>query len=216
MNRSEAKALMHDIGCGDIKAMKHLMDGYLDLVSRTAFRILCDRKDSEAVTIEVFVHAWNYPEKFDGSISLEMWLLRLTDRYSRRRLVRRIFMFLLGERPDLYVTSSPKAPAYDDYVTKQAWEIYCRTSVRLSFRQRALFTLCVIEQISIDKASIITKMSGRRIENLLSDARSKILKELRYYGKADEYDRYVGFLRVVAEGFVEHDKLKRLILTSIY
>lgn len=215
MNRSEAKALMHGIGCGDIRAMKHLMDRYLDLISRTSFRILCDRKDSEAVTVDVFVHVWNYSEKYDGKISLRLWLLGLTDRYSRLRMVRRKIMYIFGQRPDLFVTSAPKAPAYDDYVTKQAWELYCRTSVKLSARQRVLFTLCVLEELSLDDASVAVRLSKKRIESLLADAESKIRKKLRQYGKADDYDRYVGFLRVVAEGFVEHDKLKRFILTSI-
>ena len=216
MNRSEAKALMHEIGCGEIRALKHMMDRYLDLVSMTAFRILCDRKDSEAVTVEVFVHVWNYSEKYDGTISLRLWMLRLTDRYSRLRMVRRKVMYIFGQRPDLFVASAPKAPAYDDYVTKQAWELYCRASVHLSARQRGLFTLCVLEQVSLDDVSVVTKLSRRRIETLLSDAESVIRKELRHYGKADEYDRYVGFLRIAAEGVVEHDKLKRLILTSIW
>ena len=215
MNRSEAKALMHEIGCGNIRALKHLVDRYLDLVSRTAFRILCDRKDSETVTVEVFVHVWNYSEKYDGTISLKLWLLRMTDRYSRLRMVRRRLMYIFGQRPDLFVTSAPKAPAYDDYVTKQAWELYCRASVRLSARQRGLFTLCVLEELSLDDVSAITRLSKRRIESLLAEAASIFRKELRHYGKADEYDRYVAFLRLAAEGFAEHDKLKRFIFASI-
>ena len=147
MNRSTEKALMYSIGCGDVKAMKHLLEKYLDLVSRTSFRILCDRKDSEAVTKDVFVHAWNYSEKFDGSIPLDIWLLRLTSRYSRLRVTRRRLMYLFGKRPDLFVTTAPKAADYDDYVTKQAWELFCRASAALTIRQRILFTLCVLEEI---------------------------------------------------------------------
>lgn len=206
---------MYDIGCGEIRAMKHLMDRYLDLVAITAFRILCDRKDCEAVTRDVFIHAWNYSENYDGTISLRMWILRLTCKYARRQMVVRRLMYIFGHRPDLFVTSSPKAPNYDDYVTKQAWELYCRASVSLSFRQRELFTLCVLEVISPDEASMITRISKRGIMRLLSESESIFRRELRHYGKADEYDRYVGFLRVVEEGFVEHDKLKRIILTSI-
>ena len=170
------KALMYSIGCGDMRAMKHLLDKYLNLVSKTAFRILCDRKDSEAVTRDVFVHAWNYSEKFDASMPLEIWLLRLTSRYARLRVIRRRIMYIFGQRPDLFVTTVPKAADYDDYVTKQAWELFCRA---------------------------------------LSKAESRFRKELRRYGKPEDYDRYIGFLRKVSEGFTEHDKLKRIIMTSI-
>jgi DNA-directed RNA polymerase specialized sigma24 family protein len=215
MNRSSEKALMHSVGCGDVRAMKHLMDEYLDLVSKTSFRILCDRKDSEAVTTDVFVHAWNYSERFDGSMPLRIWLLRLASRYSRLRVVRRRLMYLFGQRPDLFVTTAPKAAEYDDYVTKQAWELYCRASLRLSIRQRILFTLCVLEELSDDEASRITDIPRRVINGLLTTAEYRIRKELRRYGKSEEYESYVGFLRKVAEGFTEHDKLKRIIMSCL-
>lgn len=206
---------MYSIGCGDMRAMKHLLDKYLDLVSRTSFRILCDRKDSEAVTRDVFVHAWNYSERFDGSMPLETWLMRLTVRYSRLRVTRRRLMYLFGHRPDLFVTTAPKAADYDDYVTKQAWELFCRVSSRLSPRQRALFTLRVLEEIPEEDVSLMTGLSRRCMTGLLAAAESRIRKELIKYGKPEDYDRYVGFLRKVAEGFTEHDRLKRMIMASV-
>jgi DNA-directed RNA polymerase specialized sigma24 family protein len=215
MNRNNEKALMYSIGCGDMRAMKHLMDRYLDLISRTSFRILCDRKDSEAVTRDVFVHAWNYSEKFDGTISLALWLLHLTGRYSRLRVVRRRLMYLFGQRPDLFVTTAPKAADYDDYLTKQAWELFCRASLKLSMGQRIVFTLCVLEQLSDPDVMSITGLSMRCMTRLRSGAESRIRKELRSYGHPEDYERYIAFLRKVAEGFTQQEKLKRIIMASI-
>lgn len=206
---------MYSIGCGDMRAMKHLVNEYLDLVFRTSFRILCDRKDSEAVTQEVFVHAWNDAAAFDGSISLETWILHHTCKYARLRIVRRLIMYFFGERPDLFVTTAPKTPTYDDFVTKQAWELYCRISVDMSITHRILFVLCVLEGISENEASNITGISRRRISSLVSAAESKFRKELRRLGSSDDYYRYIGFLRKVAEGLAEHDKLKRMIMASV-
>ena len=190
---------MYRIGCGDVRAIKHLMDEYQDLVSRTSFRILCDRKDSEVVTQEVFQHALNNSETFDGSIPLEAWILHHTCRYSRLRIVRRRIMYIFGERPDLFVTTSPKAPTYDDYVTKQAWELYCRISVDMSITHRILFVLCVLEGISEKDASQITGISRRRISSLITAAESKFRKELKRLGCSDDYYRYIGFLRKVRD-----------------
>ena len=208
-------ALMYSVGCGDVRAMNYLVDNYIDLVSRTAFRMLCDRKDSEAVTSAVFIHAWNYSSKFDGAISLSFWLLRLTSRYARLRGIRRRLMYFFGERPDLFVTTAPKSVDYDDFVTKQAWELYCRASMKLSIRQRVLFTLCVLEEIPEADVSMITGIPMCCLSGMLSAAESKIKKELRKKGKPEDYSRYVCFLRKVAEGFTEHDKLKRMIMASI-
>ena len=51
-------ALIKDVSYGNLEAFDELMNRYLDLVSRTSFRILCDRKDSEYVTARVFVSLW--------------------------------------------------------------------------------------------------------------------------------------------------------------
>ena len=206
---------MYSIGCGDLRALKHLVDEYLDLVLRTSFRILCDRKDSETVTQDVFLHAWNNSETFDGSVPLESWILHHTCRYSRLRIVRRRIMYIFGERPDLFVTTAPKVPTYDDYVTKQAWELYCRISVDMSVTHRILFSLCVLEGISEKDAAQITGISRRRISSLITAAESKFRKELIRLGCSDDYYRYIGFLRKVAEGLTEHDRLKRIIMASV-
>ena len=206
---------MYSIGCGDLRALKHLVDEYLDLVLRTSFRILCDRKDSETVTQDVFLHAWNNSETFDGSVPLESWILHHTCRYSRLRIVRRRIMYIFGERPDLFVTTAPKVPTYDDYVTKQAWELYCRISVDMSVTHRILFSLCVLEGISEKDAAQITGISRRRISSLITAAESKFRKELIRLGCSDDYYRYIGFLRKVAEGLTEHDSIKRIIMASV-
>ena len=206
---------MYAIGCGDVRAMKHLLDKYLDLVSRNSFRIMCDRKDSDAVTSEVFEHAWNYAETFDGSMSLENWLLHHTCHYARLRIVRRRIMYMFGQRPDLYVTTAPKAHDYDDYVTKQAWELYCRISVSFSITQRIIYALCELEGISHDEVSLITGVSVRRISSFLDHAQARFRKELRRFGKQDDYVYYVGFLRRVADGFADHDRMKKEIMASV-
>ena len=216
MSKNSEKALMYSIGCGDVRAMKHLMDKYLDLVSRISFRILCDRKDSEAVVQDVFLHVWKYSETFESGMNLEHWLLHHTCRYARMRIVRRRLMYIFGQRPDLYVTTAPKAPAYDDFITQQAWELYCRISVEFNITQRILFSLCTLEGIHENDASLITGVSRRRITSLLADAESKFRKELGNFGKQEEYQSYVGFLRKVAEGYTEHDSLKRIIMASVH
>jgi RNA polymerase sigma-70 factor (ECF subfamily) len=192
--------LVKRVGEGSENAMKYLKDCYLDLISRIAFRIMCDRKDSNAVVEELFDYVRNDSKSFDGSLSLRNWLLSNTCRYARLRIVRRRIMYIFGQRPDLYVTTAPKVQDFDDYVTTQAWELYCRIAVEFNVNQKILFALCTLEGISEYEASLITGISGRRICTLLDAAEDKFRKELGRYGKQDEYYSYVGFLRRVAEG----------------
>ena len=50
--------LLKQIHRGSEKAFEELMDKFMPLISRTSFRILCDRSDSEYVTEKVFVDLW--------------------------------------------------------------------------------------------------------------------------------------------------------------
>ena len=199
MSTRNEMTLMKSVGKGDEQAMTYLMDCYRDLVSRIAFRILCDRKDSDAVVQEVFDNVKTDSKTFDGSVSLRNWILSHTCKYARLRIVRRRIMYIFGQRPDLYVTSAPKVQDFDDYVTTQAWELYCRVAVDFNVNQRILFALCTLEGISEYEASLITGVSGRRICTLLDDAEEKFRKELFLYGKRDMYYSYIGFLRKVAD-----------------
>jgi RNA polymerase sigma-70 factor (ECF subfamily) len=200
MGKINEMTLIRSVGEGSENAMKYLKDCYQDLISRIAFRIMCDRKDSNVVVQDVFNYVRTDSKAFDGSLSLRNWLLSQTCRYARIRLARRRIMYIFGERPGLYVTSAPKVQDYDDYVTTQAWELYCRTVGEFNVNQRILFALCTLEGMSEYEASLITGVSGRRICSLLDDAEAKFRKELRLYGKQDEYYSYIGFLRKVADG----------------
>ena len=44
--------------------MTEIMEKYLSLVSRTSYRILCDRKDSEFVTVTLFVNLSKRTDSF--------------------------------------------------------------------------------------------------------------------------------------------------------
>ena len=120
--------LMKEVAYGSMEAFEELMDRYLDLVSRTSFRIMCDRTDSEYVTARVFVSLWHDVLDYDDSFTLGEWLLRKTCHLCRLRLTRRHILNIFGVVNDVFVNVSPKADDEDDYVTKQAWELHCKVS----------------------------------------------------------------------------------------
>ena len=49
---------MGAVALGLQDALKVVLDRYMPMVSRTSYRILCDRDDSEDVTQEVFIRVW--------------------------------------------------------------------------------------------------------------------------------------------------------------
>ena len=194
------------------EVLKDIMQRYLDLVSRTSFRILCDSEDSEAVTVDVFTSVWAHLEGYDGSVPMRQWILSLTVRKSRLRIARRRLMYVFGRRPDLYFTSSPKVLDQDDYITKLAWEIYCRASSGMTSVQRIVYTLIVLEQLSEEEVSDVTGLSNLRIRYAAETAENRLKAELEKYGRTESYPDYKKFLRKVRDDVTEKIRVEKEII----
>lgn len=202
---------MKEISYGNVDALELLVDRYIDLVSRTSFRILCDREDSEYVTVQVFLTLWNYVLDYDDRFTMEEWLLRRTCILSRIRIARRRIIRIFGVNADVFVNASPKVEDQDDYVTKQAWELFCRASFHMTPLQSAVYSLCALEELSKEVVAKIKGVTVFRVSKALERAEIKIHYELEKYGKDNDYDRYRAFLRKVAESLTDHEKLKKEI-----
>lgn len=176
--------LMREVALGRSEALRFIMDRYMPMVSRTAYRIMCDRPDSEDITQEVFIKVWRNASSYDDSYSVSTWLYRITCNLCFDRLRRRRFMGLFSIRPSVYESSAPAAMSpEEDFITKETWAIFCRASQGLSPKQRTVFTLRDLEGLSTEKVASITGMTADQIKSNLHIARKKIRQELERYGK---------------------------------
>ncbi len=74
---------------GDERALVELYDAHAALVHGLALRVTGDRAAAEAITEEVFVAAWEHPERFDpATTSVSGWLTGLAHRAAVERLRR--------------------------------------------------------------------------------------------------------------------------------
>lgn len=173
------------------------MDKYIDLVARTSFRILCDHSDSEYVTktvLEIFEKRVN---ECGIGMTPSLWFLSQTVRTARRRFRHNRFLNFWGKRPKLYVQTAPKVDDADDYITTQAWEIYCRASEELTIDQRIVYVLRELEGLSEEDVMKITGFWRGTVRIALEISRAGIKYELSKFGKVAEYEAYVGFLKRV-------------------
>lgn len=208
-------ALIKDVSYGNMEAFDELMNRYLDLVSRTSFRILCDRKDSEYVTARVFVSLWCDVLDYDDRFTVAEWLLRKTCINARLRIMRRRILRIFGVINDVFVNVSPVASDEDDYVTKQAWELHCRAVSHMTPLQAAVYALCVLEDMSVEEVAFITGLTRFRIGLASERAEDKVRNRLKDYDKESDYERYNGFLRKIADSLTDYDRLKREIVSQL-
>ena len=177
-------SLIREVVLGRREALKVIMDRYMTMVSRTAYRIMCDRPDSEDITREVFIMVWRNASSYDGRYSVSAWLYGITCNICLKRLRRRRIMELFSIRPSVYELSAPAAMSpEEDFITKETWAIFCRASLELSPRQRIVFTLLDLEGLSAEEVISITGMTTDEVKDNLHIARKKIRQELERYGK---------------------------------
>lgn len=177
-------ALMGAVALGLQDALKVVLDRYMPMVSRTSYRILCDRGDSEDITQEVFIRIWRNASDFDGRYSLSTWIYRITCNLCYDRLRRRKVLSFLSIVPPVYEISAPEARSpEEDFITKETWEIFCRASHNLSPKQRAVFTLRDLEGLDTEEVIAVTGLTADQIKSNLHIARKKIRQELERYGK---------------------------------
>lgn len=204
--------LLKEMHRGSTKAFEALMDKYIPLISHTSFRILCDRSDSEAVTEKVFVHLWHDAMAYDDRYTLAEWLLKRTCIYCRLRFSRRRILTLAGVYKDVFSLSKPRAEDADDYISKMAWELFCRAASKMNIVQRMIISLVELEQLPLYKAASITGLSGFRVRIALNRARQKLNAELRHFDRQDDYDEFIGFIRRVSDSLMDLNRLKKEIL----
>ena len=175
------------------------MERIVDVVYRISFRILCDRVDSEDVTRRVLSDALHRGVVFDGSEAVTDWFVRQACLRCRRRIVSRRVLWLLEERSAVFVRASPRVEEHDDYVTKQAWQVYCRAVFGMPPMWTISYVLCALEDFSTDRAASVLKQSRARVERNLEKATASIRAELAVYGSAGLYRNFVSFIRRVDE-----------------
>lgn len=211
----EDRTLIRQAAGSNLEAFRELMDRYIPLVSRTSYRIMCDRKDSEYVTVAVMLSVWSVRNDFPCGEVTESELLRRTCRLCRRRLFRRRLLTLVSIDPDIFVAASPIVPSYDEYIARQAWQVFCRASSGLTDRQRIAYTLCELEGIPENVAASMSGFGLVSIEDSLNQARDAVREELEHYGRMSDYDAYVGFLRKVEDQLTDKVGLQRKIMEFI-
>lgn len=197
-------ALMAALSQGRHDALTVVVDRYLPLVYRTVYMILCDRIDSDEVTIDVFLKIRRNASDFDDRHSLDIWVYRMICWSCEACLRKRRLSGLWADGSSVYESSSPRWTESDnDFIEKEMWEMFCRASRNLSARQRIIFTLIEFEKLEMKDVAIITGLSPYKVAADLYIARNKFVSEHEYHWKVS----------VAAEH--EHmEYLRSLILTD--
>jgi RNA polymerase sigma-70 factor, ECF subfamily len=178
--------LIEQVRAGRAEAFEYFVHRYNRKITRVAYRLLRDSGEADCAAQESFLKAYQNLNDFREGSTFETWLTRICinwckDRLKRRRLV---FYFHQASPSSEEETGPHELTAHPDPSPERramSREIRDRLSTAmesLSPRQRTIFVLKHLEELSIPEIAGITGLDSGTIKSHLFRASRKIRERL--------------------------------------
>ncbi len=162
---------------GDRDAFGAVVVRFRQMVFRLAFRLLCDEEEAKDAVQDTFVKAWVSLKRYDPEYSFATWLYRIaanicydTMRSSKRRKTEHDIP--QEHRDD---TANAEGRLLNDELRHNIIAL----TERLSPKQKLIFTLSDLEELSADEIRDITGLSLSSIKSNLYMARKHIRESMK-------------------------------------
>jgi RNA polymerase sigma-70 factor (ECF subfamily) len=173
--------LIEDAQKGNITAFEKIVKYHQSYAYAIAFRFLCDEDDAEDVVQESFIRIWNHLHDFDSRMKFTTWMYKIVVNlcYDKAKSNKRK-MSLFAKWND----NSSKGDYIEntdierDLTNKETAALIKRIADELSEKQRMIFLLRDIQDLTIEEVGEITGMSESAIKTNLFYARQNIKKKL--------------------------------------
>ena len=173
--------LIEDAQKGNITAFEKIVTYHQSYAYAIAFRFLCDEDDAEDVVQESFIRIWNHLHDFDSRMKFTTWMYKIVVNlcYDKAKSNKR--------RMSLFAKWNDNS-SKDDYIentdiernltNKETAALIKRIADGLSEKQRMIFLLRDIQDLTIEEVAVITGMSDSAIKTNLFFARKNIRKKI--------------------------------------
>jgi len=178
----------------DIKLIEECRGGNLNnfrrLVALTspfafsvAFRILCDEDQAKDVVQETMVTIWQKLKKIRSSEGYKTWVYRIVVNkcYDQLRKKKRNPEFLADEKVWASISNNISVGPSADLENKETAQILRLLTNKLSPKQKTVFILADLEEMSADEISEITGISKSGVKANLYYARKSISEMVEKY-----------------------------------
>jgi RNA polymerase sigma-70 factor (ECF subfamily) len=180
------KELVDMILRGDVEAFEPLVAPYRRPLLSLALRIVPDMEDAREAAQETLMNAFRYLRKFDPERSFRNWLFAILVNEARKvRKARGAAPLSLsrpepsGPGPDVVPEPASNEPAPDERLArKEARSRLAECLEVLSPREREVFLLRDIEELSVKDAAGVLGATSVSVRVSLSRARRKMRKAI--------------------------------------
>lgn len=176
MNATNDIELMLQVRHGSQAALRELIERYRVRLYRLAYNLLDDRAAADDAVQETFIRLWQQARRFRTESNVSAWLCticarRCYDELRRRRRHREAVAQLVLDdvRSDTLEVAELRA-------------LLQRVVATLPAKQRVVYQLREIEQMSADEVASATRLSVDQVKANLYLARNTVREKLKQYG----------------------------------
>ena len=167
---------------GDKAAFRWVVQTYQRLVFSLSLKILCDEEEAKDAVQETFIRVWQNIEDYDTRRPFSTWLYTIATRLCLDRLKSLRLQTPLAGDEALLKQFASNADS-QRIIENREWVAIVRLlASNLSTKQRLVFTLCHLEELSSAEVEQITGMDARQVKSNLYAARQIIRKHLKALG----------------------------------
>jgi RNA polymerase sigma-70 factor, ECF subfamily len=176
---SEAEVISKAMA-GDAQAFRLLVENHQRFAYSLAFKFLGNRGDAEDATQEAFIRLWKHIAVYRREIKLTTWLYKI------------VTNVCLDQLKSAYRKRSKNFEAVDEsiedrtgsdgeMITRELQQAILEMAQTLTPKQKAVFVLRDLEDLSVDEVSSVLNMASWNIKSNLYQARVKMAGLLREY-----------------------------------
>lgn len=165
---------------GDSDAFRHLVEGHQSYAFTLAFRLVCDEESARDVVQESFIRIWKHLHEYDPAVKFTTWLYRIVVNLSFDHLKmdkrRKRVMENEQELDERFALDNNGTE--QGFVNRDLAERIRSVAARLPLKQRLVFVLRDLNDLSVQETAEALAMSGGSVKANLSYARQAIRKHM--------------------------------------
>lgn len=181
----ELLKLIREAQRGDLNAFETVLKNYQYYAYTVAFRVLANDDDAKDVVQECFIRIWKNLSGYNAKVKFTTWMYKIVINLCYDKLRRRKTEYERNEVLDEQFIGSDDNPE-QLLSNKEQAEIIKHISDGLPEKQRMVFVLRDLEELTTDEVSQIMEMSVESVKANLSIARKTIRAKLIKWRITDE------------------------------
>lgn len=181
----ELLKLIREAQKGDLQAFEAVLKNYQYYAYTVAFRVLTNDNDAKDVVQECFIRIWKNLGSYNAKVKFTTWMYKIVVNLCYDKLRRRKTEYERNEVLDEQFIGSNDNPE-QLLSNKEQAEIIKHISDGLPEKQRMVFVLRDLEELTTDEVSQIMEISVESVKANLSIARKTIRTKLIKWRITDE------------------------------